>query len=108
MDLGPGPNSYQGGSVDLFKKLLPLILLLGLFHISLQAGTGGAEVSSWWVTVSDGLKGGWGKLIAVVFIGLAFITFRTGAIIGGIFLFLLGISAGSIPDMIDAKYTLLI
>ncbi len=89
------------------RKLLPLILLPWLFHISLQAGTGGTEVTSWWLTVSDGLKGGCGKLITVIFIGRALLSFRSGLIIGGIFLFLLGISVGSIPNMIDAKYTLL-
>lgn len=87
---------------------LTLAVLLGLdptIHFVL-AGTGGSEVSSWWTDLSNGLKGTWGKIIAAAFIGLAFIAGKSGGIIPAIFMFFLGISVGTIPDIVNSRYTI--
>lgn len=88
------------------KKILPFILMFIAFNVSLYAGTGGAEVGSWYTDLSAALQGTWGKLGAVAFIVLALLALKQGGVVPGAFLFFLGISIGTIPDIIDAKYTL--
>lgn len=88
------------------KKVLPFILLLIAFNVSLYAGTGGAEVTSWYTDISSALKGSWGKLGAVALIVMALLALKSGGILPGVFLFFLGISIGGIPDMVDARYTM--
>jgi hypothetical protein len=89
------------------KKLLPFVLLFLMFNVSLYAGTGGAEVASWYTDLSASLQGSWGKLGAVAFIVMALMALKQGGIVPGAFLFFLGISIGTIPGMIDARYTML-
>jgi len=79
-----------------------LLVLLSAFAF---AGTGGSEVASWYTDISGGLKGGWGKIIAAVFIAIAFMAFKGGGIVIGMFMGFLGLSVGSIPDIINSKYT---
>lgn len=93
--------------MDRKKLFLVLLMLAGLFSVSAFAGTGGSEIESWYTDISGSLKGTWGKLIAVGFIGIAIILFKGGNIVGGIFMVTLGLSIGIIPDMVDAKYTAL-
>lgn len=90
----------------MIKKTLPFLLLLLAFNISLYAGTGGAEVSSWYTDLSADLQGYWGKLGAVAFIIGALLALKQGGIVPGAFLFFLGISIGTIPAMIDSRYTI--
>lgn len=71
------------------------------------AGTGGAEVQTWYQDISNSLKGFWGKLIALAFIGFSLMAFKQGAIIPAIFLIFIGLGVGIIPDMVDARFTLL-
>ena len=85
--------------------MLIVIIALGVISVSAFAGTGGSEVASWYTDISAGLKGGWGKIIAAVFIAIAFMAFKGGGIVIGIFMGFLGLSVGSIPDIIDSKYT---
>ena len=87
------------------SKMLLIGLILALFSVSAYAGTGGSEVASWYTDISAALKGGWGKIIATVFIAIAFMAFKGGGIVIGIFMGFLGLSIGSIPDIIDSKYT---
>jgi hypothetical protein len=87
------------------NKILLVGLILALFSVSAFAGTGGSEVASWYIDISAALKGGWGKIIATVFIAIAFMAFKGGEIVIGIFMGFLGLSIGSIPDIIDSKYT---
>jgi energy-converting hydrogenase Eha subunit B len=91
----------------MFKKVMPYLFLLVAFNISLYAGTGGDEVASWYTNLSSALEGYWGKLGAVAFIVMALLALKQGGIVPGAFLFFLGISIGTIPSMIDARYTLL-
>lgn len=87
---------------NLLKTLVGLLLIVG---VAAYAGTGGSEVTSWYNDMSGALKGFWGKIIALFFIGLAIMLFRQGTIMGGMFMGFLGLSIGTIPEMIDAKYT---
>ena len=87
-------------------RVLLITLLLGLVT-SAFAGTGGSEVASWYTDISASLKGSWGKIIAVIFIGIAIILFKGGMVIGGLFMVTIGMSIGMIPDMVDSKYTAL-
>ena len=89
------------------KKLLGLVLLLFMVAGAAHAGTGGAELDSWYVLISDALQGTWGKIIAAFFIGTAIIIFKSGGIIGGIFMLMLGMSIGSIPGIINSKYSII-
>jgi len=97
---------------EVFKGLsiftITLAVMLAVDPVISQAfaGTGGAEVSSWWTDLSNGLKGTWGKLIAAAFIGLAFVAGKSGGVIPALFLFFLGISVGTIPDIVNARYTI--
>ncbi len=88
------------------KLFLVIVLFLGLSSIAF-AGTGGAELSTWYTDLSGGLKGAWGKVIAVAFIAIALMLFKNGAIIAGVFMIFLGLSVGTIPDIVDAKFTAL-
>ena len=92
-------------ALAVFAGVLGLLLAADPFVSFAFAGTGGTELNSWWTELSDALKGTWGKLIAAAFIGLAIITGKSGGIIPAIFLFLIGISIGTIPDIVDARYT---
>ena len=89
------------------KMLVLLVMIAGILSINAFAGTGGAELQSWYDDLSSALQGFWGKVIAVVFIGIAIILFKSGAIVGGIFMVMLGLGVGGIPDMVNAKYTAL-
>lgn len=90
------------------KKMLVLLLMIaGVLSLNAFAGTGGGELQSWYGDLSSALQGFWGKVIAVAFIGVAIILFKGGSIIGGIFMVMLGLGVGGIPDMVDAKYTAL-
>ena len=85
------------------------VLLTGLLALSPDlafAGTGGSEVSGWYTDVSNALKGIWGKLIAMAFIGFSLVAFKEGAIIPAIFLIFVGLGVGIIPDIVDARFTL--
>jgi hypothetical protein len=89
------------------KLFFKLFALIGILSISAYAGTGGSEAASWYTDISGALKGTWGKVIAVAFLGFTIILFKSGSIIAGIFMMLVGLGIGSIPDMVDAKYTAL-
>lgn len=91
----------------MFKRVLPYILVLILFNASLYAGTGGAEVASWYTELSAALQGNWGKLGALAFVILAVLALKSGGIIPGGLLFFLGMSIGTIPGMVDSRYTML-
>ncbi len=97
--------TLHGGKV---LPLLALALVLGLALVPelAMAGTGGAEVQAWYTDISNALKGFWGKLIALAFIGFSLIAFKQGAIIPAIFLIFIGLGVGIIPDMVDARFTL--
>lgn len=96
---------------ELYKgKVLPILSLL-LLALALTpelalAGTGGTEVQDWYTDISNGLKGFWGKLIALAFIGFALMAFKQGAVVPGIFLVMVGLGIGSIPGIINARFTL--
>lgn len=89
------------------KLILKVFVLLGILGVAAFAGTGGSEVDAWYTDISDALKGTWGKIIAVAFLGLTIILFKGGSILGGIFMMLVGLGVGTIPDIVDAKYTAL-
>ena len=89
------------------KILLKIAALLTILGVAAFAGTGGSEVNSWYADITDALKGTWGKIIAVAFLGLTIILFKSGSILGGIFMMLVGLGVGTIPDIVDAKYTAL-
>jgi|GEM_PF-1269179 len=89
---------------DFVFKICVLFAITTLFA---YAGTGGSEVNSWYADISNALKGTWGKILAVAFLGLTIILFKGGAIIAGIFMMLIGLGIGTIPDIVDAKYTAL-
>lgn len=92
-------------SLVVFSVTFGVLLGLDAMFAQALAGTGGSEISSWWTDLTNALKGTWGKLIAAAFIGLAFIAGKSGGIIPAIFMFFLGISVGTIPDIVDARYT---
>jgi len=87
------------------KLFIVLGLMLSFFAVSALAGTGGSEVSSWYTDLSGNVKGFWGKIIAFAFMAVAIMAFKGGMIVVGIFMGFLGMSIGTIPDMIDSKYT---
>lgn len=89
------------------KILLKIAALLTILGVAAFAGTGGSEVNSWYTDITNALKGTWGKIIAVAFLGLTIILFKSGSILGGIFMMLVGLGVGTIPDIVDAKYTAL-
>lgn len=89
------------------KILLKIAALLTILGVAAFAGTGGSEVDSWYTDLTNALKGTWGKIIAVAFLGLTIILFKSGSILGGIFMMLVGLGVGTIPDIVDAKYTAL-
>ena len=89
------------------KILLKIAALLTILGVAAFAGTGGSEVNSWYSDITDALKGTWGKIIAVAFLGLTIILFKSGSILGGIFMMLVGLGVGTIPDIVDSKYTAL-
>lgn len=89
------------------KLLLKIFILLGILGISAFAGTGGSEVNDWYTDISEALKGTWGKIIATAFLGLTIILFKSGALLAGIFMLMIGFGVGMIPDMVDSRYTAL-
>lgn len=113
-------KTFKGGKV--LRKLTSLYLslhkVMPLFALALvlsalvlvpdlaMAGTGGAEVQSWYADISAALKGFWGKLIALAFIGFSLVAFKQGAIVPAIFLIFVGLGVGIIPDIVDARFTL--
>ncbi len=89
------------------KNWFALMLLSLLTAVQLTlAGTGGAELNDAWTWVSDALSGTLGKLVAAGILGAAVFTLVRGAIIFGIFLFLLALLVALIPGIIDNRYTL--
>jgi len=70
------------------------------------AGTGGTDVQAWYNDIANALKGFWGKLIALAFIGFSLMAFKEGAIIPAIFLIFVGLGVGVIPDVVNARFTL--
>ena len=91
-------------SLGVFLAVFGVLVGIEPFLSQAFAATGGAEIASWWTDLSNALKGYWGKLIAAAFIGLALIAGKSGGIIPAIFMFFLGISVGTIPDIIDNRY----
>lgn len=91
------------------SKKAKFILALSVFVLGINAfaGTGGAELQDWYTDISGALQGFWGKIIAAAFMGIAIILFKGGGIMGGIFMMMLGLSIGMIPDIIDSRYTAL-
>ncbi len=89
------------------NTLLKMLAIFALFGAALYAGTGGSEVASWYTDIADALKGTWGKIIAVAFLGFTIILFKGGQVLGGIFMMLVGLSIGTIPDIVDSKYSAL-
>ncbi len=92
------------------SKRATAVMLLGMFlmlTISMMAvaGNGGSELSSAWNTVENGLQGTWGKLMAGGFVGLAMLALKNGSIIGGIFMFIMAVLIGTIPDIVNADYS---
>lgn len=92
---------------NLLFSLGLLVALIALAPDLSFAGTGGTEVQAWYQDISDSLKGFWGKLIALSFIGFSLMAFKQGAIIPAIFLIFIGLGVGVIPDVVDARFTLL-
>ncbi len=92
---------------EVLKSVGVFTLVVGLLAVVEPsfAGTGGTELGTWWTDLTNGLKGTWGKLMAAGFIGLALLAGKQGAIIPAIFMFFLGLSVGTIPDIVDARYT---
>lgn len=92
------------------SKRAMALMMLGLFvmltmSMMAAAGTGGSELSSAWNTVTNGLQGTWGKLIAAGFVGLAMLALKNGSIIGGIFMFIMAVLVGTIPNIVNADYS---
>ena len=87
------------------------MLALALFVMFLAgtttfAGTGGSELSSIWTEISNGLQGFWGKIIAVIFIGLTLVAAKGGNMLMAFAMFVLAMVVGVAPGVIDARYTL--
>lgn len=89
------------------KILLKIVILLSFLGVVAFAGTGGSEVNDWYEDISSALEGTWGKIIAVAFLGLTIIMFKSGSILGGIFMMMVGFGVGMIPSMVNARYTAL-
>lgn len=70
------------------------------------AGTGGTEVNTLWTTITDGLEGGWGKLAGVLLIVVALVSFVNSYIVPGIVAFVLALTIGVWPAVVNARYTL--
>ncbi len=70
------------------------------------AGTGGTEVDSLWTMITDGLEGGWGKLAGVLLIVVALVSFVNAYIVPGIVAFVLALTVGVWPAVVNARYTL--
>jgi hypothetical protein len=99
-------TSQTSAAAAAFALALVLVGLLTLSPDLAFAGTGGTEVSGWYTDVSDALRGIWGKLIAMAFIGFSLVMFKEGAIVPAIFLIFVGLGVGVIPDIVDARFTL--
>lgn len=93
-------------------KIMPLLVLalvlsaLVLVPDLAMAGTGGTEVQRWYTDIKDGLKGFWGKLLALGFIGFSLMAFKQAAIVPGIFFVMLGLGISTIPDIVDNRFSL--
>lgn len=98
---------YLKPEVFALGLLVALVTIVALVPDLSFAGTGGSEVQTWYQSISDALKGFWGKLIALAFIGFSLVAFKQGAIVPAIFLIFIGLGVGVIPDIVDAKFTLL-
>jgi len=84
---------------------LSVIFALALV-VGAHAGTGGSELTSMWNEISSGLQGFWGKIIAVLFVGLALAAAKGGNILMAFAMFIIGMLIGTIPSLIDARYSL--
>jgi len=99
-------NKLEGVLMSSFVKA---VFIVSAFIITSSfAGTGGSEIASWYTDISNALQGTWGKIGAVAFIVLSIMILKNGSILGGAFLFFLGLSIGTIPDIVDSTYTLTI
>lgn len=84
-----------------------IVVLFAILAVGLAfAGTGGAELTSAWDEITQGLQGFWGKLIAAVFVGLAVVALKGGQTIMAVTMFVIAMLIGAIPGIIDARYTL--
>lgn len=99
-------RSQASAAAVAFSLAVLLTWLLALSPDLAFAGTGGSEVAGWYTDISNALKGIWGKLIAMAFIGFSLVAFKEGAIIPAIFLIFVGLGVGVIPDIVDARFTL--
>ena len=91
--------------VALFAVVVVAILFDPLLHNAV-AGTGGAEVNDLWTLISDGLQGGWGKLAGVLLIIIALTAFVSNYVTAGIVAFVLALTVGIWPAVLNARYTL--
>ena len=98
--------SSKTSAALVFTLALVLVGLLALSPDLAFAGSGGSEVASWYNDIASALRGFWGKLIAMAFIGFSLVFFKDGAIIPAIFLIFVGLGVGIIPDIVDARFTL--
>ncbi len=87
------------------------MLALALFMVFVAgtttfAGTGGSELTSVWTEISNGLQGFWGKIIAVLFVGLTLVAAKGGNMLMAFAMFVIAMVIGVIPGVIDARFTL--
>jgi len=88
------------------KKLYAFFVITLVLATSAYAGTGGTELNDFWTWISDALSGTLGKLAAAGVLGASVFTLVRGAILFGIFLFVLALGLALIPTIIDNRYTL--
>lgn len=89
------------------REVLALAVMLSLaIAFNAFAGTGGGELQSMWQEIERGLQGFWGKLIAILFVGLALIAAKGGNMLMAFAMFIIGMLIGTIPGLIDARYSL--
>lgn len=89
------------------SEMLVLVLLMAFSAgTTTFAGTGGSELTSIWNEISQGLQGFWGKIIAVLFIGLTLVAAKGGNMLMAFAMFIIAMVIGVIPGIVDARYTL--
>lgn len=99
-------ESYLTSSLMALFAVVAVAILFDPLLNSAVAGTGGAEVNTLWTTITDGLEGGWGKLAGVILIITALVAFVNSYIVPGIVAFVLGLTVGVWPAVVNARYTL--
>ena len=88
------------------REVLTVALFTIIFAGVSFAGTGGSELTSIWNEISQGLQGFWGKIIAVLFVGLTLVAAKGGNMLMAFAMFVIAMVIGVIPGIIDARYTL--